>query len=63
MQAGESVFRFAGAIIIWAFIGFLVALAIKAVQRREKPPQWPIPVFVVIGLAVSFARQSSVGLL
>lgn len=63
MQTADSVFRFAGAIIIWAFIGFVVAVAIKAVQRSEKTPRWPTPVFVMIGLAVSFARQSSAGLL
>jgi hypothetical protein len=63
MQAAETVFRFAGALIIWAFIGFVIAAAIKAFQRRDKLPQWPIAVFVVIGLAVSFARQSSAGLL
>ena len=63
MQTAETVFRFAGAILIWALIGFAVAAAIKAFQQRDKLPQWPIPVCVAIGLAVSFARQSSAGLL
>lgn len=63
MQTAEIVFRFAGAILVWAFIGFVIASAMKAFQRRDKLPQWPVPVFVVIGLAVSFARQSSAGLL
>ena len=63
MQTGDMVFRFAGAILIGAFIGFVVAVAIKAVQRREKIPQWPIAVFALVGVAVSFARQSSDGLL
>ena len=63
MQTADLVFRFAGAILIGAFIGFVVAVAIKAVRRRDKVPEWPIVVFALVGVAISFARQSSDGLL
>lgn len=61
MQTAETVFRFAGAIIIWSFIGFVAAILIKAVQRRESIPEWPIAVFALIGIGVSIARQVSAG--
>jgi len=63
MQTADSIFRFAGAMIIGAFIGFVVAVVIKAVQRSDKLPEWPIAIFALIGLAISLARQSSAGLL
>jgi hypothetical protein len=62
MQTAEIVFRFVGAIIIWAFIGFVVAVAIKGIGRRENIPQWPIAVFALIGIAVSVTRQAAQGL-
>lgn len=61
MQAAEVFFRVVGAIVLWAFIGFVVATAIKAFQRRDAIPAWPIAVFAVIGFAVSVARQSFAG--
>jgi hypothetical protein len=61
MQTAESLFRFAGAIIIWSFIGFVAAIGIKAVQRKESIPEWPIAVFALIGIGVSIARQVSAG--
>ena len=61
MQTAETVFRFAGAIIIWSFIGFVVAILMKAVQRRESIPEWPIAVFALIGIGISIARQVSAG--
>jgi len=63
MQTADMVFRFAGAVIIGAFIGFVVAIVIKGIQRREKIPEWPILVFALIGAAFSFARQSAAGLI
>ena len=59
MQTAETVFRFAGAIITWSFIGFVAAIEINAVQRRESIPEWPVAVFALIGIAVSIARQIS----
>lgn len=61
MQTAETLFRFAGAIIIWSFIGFVAAIGIKVVQRRESIPEWPIAVFALIGIGVSVARQVSAG--
>ena len=63
MQTADIVFRFIGAIILWAFIGFVIAVALKAIQHRDNIPAWPIAVFVLVGVAISVGRQSAAGLL
>ncbi|MFL6733698.1 MAG: hypothetical protein ACJ8EY_03265 [Sphingomicrobium sp.] len=63
MQNADIFFRFAGAILLWAFLGFVIAVGIKVLRGQRNIPTWPIMVSAVLGIVVSIARQSAAGLL
>ena len=58
---GDDIVALLATPLVFLVFGFLIAAALKAVQRRSTLPDWPVALLLGVGLVITIIRLLDAG--